>query len=86
MGYKGQVNVLIKNKGKGSSFTIGLPTAPYPQEVPYPPLLLNKGNPISNISQLSGTTALDLLLVPLSMLLPILFDGELKIEPSLVRP
>nr|POE70771.1 hypothetical protein CFP56_32086 [Quercus suber] len=61
-------------KEQGST---GLPTAPYPYGVPYPSLLLNKGNPGSGISQSSGTTALDLLSVPLSMLLPILLKAKL---------
>ena len=69
---KGQVNVLIKNKDQGVSFIIGLPTAPYPHGVPFPSLLLNKGNLGSDISLSSGTTALEILSVPLSMLLPIL--------------
>ena len=46
---EGQVNVLIKNKGQGGSFITGLPMAPYPHGVPYPYLLLNKGNPGSDI-------------------------------------
>nr|POE61998.1 hypothetical protein CFP56_38542 [Quercus suber] len=52
--------------------------APYPYGVPYSSLLLNKGNPGSDISQLSGTTTLDLLSVPLSMLLPILLKAKLE--------
>lgn len=51
MSCEGQVNVLIKNKGQGGSFIIGLPTAPYPYVVLYPSLLLNKGNPGSDIPQ-----------------------------------
>ena len=47
---EGQVNVVIKNKGQGGSFITGLPMAPYPYGVPYPSLLLNKGNPRSDIS------------------------------------
>ena len=72
MSCEGQVNVLIKNKDQGGSFITGLPTAPYPHGVLYPSLLLNKGNLGSDISQSSGTTALDLLSVLLSMLLLIL--------------
>ena len=47
---EGQVNVVIKNKGQRGSFISGLPMAPYPYGVPYPSLLLNKGNPGSDIS------------------------------------
>nr|POE69889.1 hypothetical protein CFP56_38097 [Quercus suber] len=74
-------------KEQGST---GLPTAPYPHRVAYPSLLLNKGNPGSDISQSSGIVALDLLSVPLSMLLPILLKAKLvelmasEIQPKLV--
>ena len=68
-------------------FITGLPTAPYPHGVPYPSILLNKGNPRSNISQSSGTTALDLLLVLLSMLLPILLKAKLvELMASEIQP
>ena len=76
---EGQVNVLIKSRGQRGLFITGLPTAPYPHGVPYPSRLLNKGNPRSDISQLSSTTALDLLSVPLSMLLPILLKAKLVV-------
>ena len=61
--------------------------APYPHEVPYPSLLLNKGNLASNISQSNGITALDLLSVPLSMLLPILLKEKLvELMASEIQP
>ena len=81
--------MLIKNKGQGSSFITSLPMAPYPHGVLYPSLLLNKGNPRSDISQSSGITTLDLLSIPLSMLLPILLKAKLiefmasEIQPKL---
>ena len=87
--YEGQVNVLIKNRGQGGSFITGLPMAPYSHGVSYPSPLLNKGNPGSDISNSSGSTALDLLSVPLSMLFPILLKVKLvelmasKIQPKL---
>ena len=85
--YKGQVNVLIKNKGQGGSFIIGLSTSPYPYEVSYPSKLLNKGNPRSDISLSSGTTVLDLLLVLLSILLPILLKAKLvELMASEIQP
>ena len=84
---EGQVNVLIRIKGQGSSFTTGHPMTPYPQEVPYPSLLLNIGNPRSIISQSSHTTALDLLSIPLSMLLPILLKTKLvELMAPKIRP
>ena len=84
---EGQVNVLIRNKGQESSFTTGLPMTPYPQGVPYPSLLLNKGNPRRIISQSSGIIALDLLSIPLSMLLPILLKAKLvELMAPKIRP
>ena len=81
--------MLIKNGGQWGSFIISLPKAPYPHRVPYPSLLLNKGNLGSNISQSSGTIAVGLLSISLSMLLPILLKAKLvelmafKIQPKL---
>ena len=89
MSYEGQVNGLIKNGGQGDSFITGLPMAPYPHGVSYPSLLLNKSNLKSEISQSSGTTALDLLLVSLFILLSILLKAKLvelmafEIQPKL---
>ena len=84
---EGQVNVLIKNRGQGGSFITGLPMAPYPHGVLYPSLLLNKGNPRSDIPQSSGTTTLDLLSVPLAMLLPILLKAKLvELMASEIQP
>jgi len=87
MSYEGQVNGLIKNGGQGDLFITGLPTAPYPHGVSYPSLLLNKSNLKSEISQSSGTTALDLLSVSLSILLSILLKAKLvELMASEIQP
>ena len=79
--------MLIKNKGQEGSFITSLPTAPYLYRVPYPSLLLNKGNLGSDISQSSGIATLDLLLVLLSMLLPILLKAKLvELMASEIQP
>ena len=84
---RGQVNVLIKKKGQEGSFITSLPSTPYPYGVPYPSLLLNKGNSRSDISQSSGTIASDLLSVLLSMLLPILLKMMLvELIASEIQP